>query len=72
MLQLPNFRWEIITIQRGIKSLVAHTEDEGLFSPVGKKGWNLMKDCEGNNVTTRTDFKLSQVPFINYVFCKQF
>ena len=57
-----------MTVLRGTKSLVAFTEDEGLFSPVGKKGWTMMTDCAGNNVATSTDFKLSQVALtFNYV-----
>ncbi len=62
-----NFRWEIVTVLRGKKTLVAFTEEDGLFSPVGKKGWIMMTDCAGNNVPTATFFKLSQVLLRNYV-----
>lgn len=57
-----NFRWEILSTQNGIKSLVAYTLKDGLLSPVGRNKWKLEVDCSGNNWTA-IHFKFSQVQF---------
>jgi hypothetical protein len=71
MILTKTFRWEILSLQNGTKSLIAYTLRDDLLSPVGSYKWKIESKCYGNNWTV-IDIKLSQVKFIEKLFMREF